>query len=139
MDGGLDARASISTPFVNSGSDAASIAASKSEVRVTWDDVQPIFARSCASCHVGTGTDPKSGSGAHALASADKATGYKASQGASNYCQGKKVGECAIVRIKDGTMPQSGDCATMPKGPKCPSQVEQNTIQRWIDDGLLEK
>lgn len=104
----------------------------------TWNDVYPVFARSCAPCHVGTGTDPKSGSGGHALASADKATAYKASQGTSYYCIGKKVGECALVRIKDGTMPQGGDCASTPKGAKCPSTTEQDLIQAWIAGGLRE-
>jgi len=105
---------------------------------VTWNEVYPIFSSSCAPCHVGTGTDPKSGSGGHSLASADKATAYQASQQPSYYCFGMKVGQCALVRIKDGSMPQSGDCSSNPKGPKCPSLADQALIQQWIDTGLRE-
>ncbi len=102
---------------------------------VTWDAVYPIFASSCTPCH--GGNTPTGGSGGHAIASADKATAYAASQLNADVCPGKTIGECALVRIQNGSMPASGDCQN-PIGPKCPDAAEQALIQQWIDDGMLE-
>lgn len=102
---------------------------------VTWDDVYPIFASSCTPCHAGN--SPTAGSGGHAIASPDKAVAYDASQLAADHCPGKKIGECALERIKDGSMPASGECQD-PVKPKCPDQDEQTLIQQWIAGGMLE-
>jgi len=105
---------------------------------VTWDDVYPIFAASCSPCHAaGSATG---GSGGHSIASTDKAVAYQASQRPANIakCAGKVVGECALIRIQDGSMPATGDCQD-PKTDKCPDAGEQELIQRWIDQGMLER
>ena len=105
---------------------------------VTWDDVYPIFAASCAPCH--NSATPNGGpSGGHSIASSNQAVAYQASQLPARIakCAGKKIGECALIRIQDGSMPASGDCRE-PKTDKCPDASEQALIQQWIDDGMLE-
>lgn len=107
--------------------------------KVTWDDVYAIFAADCTPCH--NSQTPGGGpSGGHSIGSTNKAIAYAASQKNANIakCSGKTVGECALIRIKDGSMPASGDCSRDPKGPKCPDSDEQALIQQWIDDGQLE-
>lgn len=109
---------------------------------VTWDQVYPIFHGDCVPCHAGNGSTASSGSGGHAMGAADMAIAYQASQldasgSAPAACQGKKKGECALIRVKDGSMPASGDCAENPPGAKCPTAEEQALIQQWIDDGML--
>jgi hypothetical protein len=61
----------------------------------------------------------------------------------SKVCAGKKVGECALQRIKAGTMPPGGKCTGDPVKDAgksgCLTQQEQGTIQAWIDSGMPEK
>ena len=97
------------------------------------DDAQPIFAAKCAGCHTG------GGSGSHNIGSnyAD------ASKNANNSdCTGLTVGECTIVRIQSGEMPFGAGCSGDPAldagKSNCLTQAEQDTIQAWIDGGLLE-
>lgn len=109
---------------------------------VTWDQVYDIFHRDCVPCHATT--TATSGSGGHSIGSAEPDVAYDASQlpvseNAPAACAGKKKGECALIRIKDGSMPASGDCADDPPGAKCPTAEEQALIQQWIDDGMLEE
>lgn len=103
-----------------------------------FSDIHQIFVSDCGGCH--TGATPSSGSGGHALGAADVSVAYQASQKLANIakCSGKTVGECALIRIKDGSMPASGDCNNTPKGEKCPTEAMQALIQAWIDDGQLE-
>jgi len=104
---------------------------------VTWDAVYPIFATSCAPCHAGNSAT--SGSSGHSIAAANKAVAYDASQLDADLfsCEGKKIGECALLRIQDGSMPASGECQD-PIKPKCPDADQQVLIQKWISDGMLE-
>lgn len=107
--------------------------------KVIWDDVYAIFAASCSPCH--DSQTPGGGpSGGHSIGSSNKAIAYAASQKNANIakCAGKVVGECALIRIQDGSMPASGDCRSDPHGAKCPDSDEQALIQQWIDDGMLE-
>lgn len=103
---------------------------------VTWDEVASIFVDSCAGCHANA-----PGSGGHVIAAGDLDDSYAASQqnatASHAACAGKKVGECALIRIQDGTMPQGGACASDPPGAQCPTTAEQDLIQQWIDDGQL--
>ena len=82
-------------------------------------DVQPIFAKYCASCH---------GSGSFT-------TSYTASQASSGRCSGETVGACALDRIANGTMPPSVNCSSNFNGTQCPTQQERTKIQDWIDGG----
>lgn len=102
---------------------------------VTWDAVQPIFATSCAPCHAGNSAT--AGSGGHAIGSPDPDVGYAASQldAAIAKCSGLTKGECALLRIRDGSMPATGECRE-PVQPKCPDVDEQALIERWVNDGM---
>lgn len=104
--------------------------------KVTWDEIAGIFRDSCTPCH-STG-----GSGGHNIAAPDLATSYAQSQKAvSNFapaaCAGKKVGECAHIRIVAGSMPAGAGCADDRTQAVCPTQAEMDLIQDWIDDGML--
>lgn len=102
----------------------------------TWDDVYAIFAANCSGCH--TSDTPTGGpSGGHSIASTDKDVAYLASQNNATLakCTGKTIGECALIRIQDGSMPASGDCSDDPPGDKCPTAEEQAIIAKWIADG----
>lgn len=79
------------------------------------NDVQPILGAKCAPCHTG------GGSGMHNMG-----ISYADTQLPSYYCSGKKKGECALVRIQNGTMPGSP--------PVTPA--EQTIIDTWIGLGM---
>jgi len=103
---------------------------------VTWDEVAEIFRDNCTPCH-STGS-----SGGHNIAATDVATSYAQSQkavsaGAPSKCAGKKVGECAALRIDDGSMPLGGGCADDRNKAGCPTAAELQLIQDWIEDGML--
>ena len=95
------------------------------------EDVQPILQQHCSPCH----TTLKSGGVNHASSYAD-------TQVASKVCAGKLVGECVIVRIKDGSMPFgkgcTGDPAADASNPACLTADEQATVQAWVDAGQPE-
>jgi hypothetical protein len=78
-------------------------------------DVQPIFAAKCGFCHNG------GGSGGHNIG-----TSYADTQLSSYSCPGLTKGECALVRIKNGSMPGSP--------PVTPA--EEAILQAWIDAGM---
>lgn len=102
----------------------------------TWDDVYAIFTDNCSGCH--TSDTPTGGpSGGHSIASTDKDVAYLASQNNATLakCAGKTVGECALIRIKDGSMPATGDCSDDPPGEDCPTAAEQAILEKWIADG----
>lgn len=105
--------------------------------KTTWDAVHGIFATKCAPCHAGV--EPDDGAGGHAIASGDKDIAYAASQRTSNFaqCVGKKVGECALTRILNGSMPQGKNCAGNPGAAGCVTAAEQQLIQEWLSDGML--
>lgn len=117
--------------------DTADTTAPDTSVGVTWTDVYDIFAQNCSPCH--TNASPTGGAGGHSIASTDADTAYAASQLDADIakCAGKKIGECALIRIRDGSMPASGDCSREPPGPKCPDVADQALIEAWIDGGML--
>lgn len=105
--------------------------------KTTWSAVYPIFKGKCAPCHAGI--EPDDGAGGHAIASGDESIAYQASQLAADVpqCTGKKIGECAIIRILNGSMPQGKNCGTNPTGAGCLTEAEKQLIQDWIQDGML--
>jgi len=105
--------------------------------KTTWDEVHTTFATKCAPCHAGISAND--GAGGHAIASGDKQIAYDASQLSAGIakCSGKKVGECAHIRILDGSMPQGANCGTTPQGAACVTPAQQALIQQWIQDGML--
>ena len=58
-------------------------------------------------------------------------------------CKGKNHGECMLIRIKNGSMPEkkgcSGDPAKDAGKSACLNAAEQATVQQWLDDGMLNK
>jgi hypothetical protein len=68
-------------------------------------------------------------------------TSYADTQLDSYYCPGKTKGECSIVRIHDGSMPQgagcTGDPATDASNSACTTAAQQQTITAWIAGGML--
>jgi hypothetical protein len=97
------------------------------------EDTQPIFFEKCDPCHTGFG------SGGHNIG-----ISYEdAFEDADNRnCRGLNIGQCTIVRIQRGDMPDgagcSGDPAKDADNPLCTTQEEQDLIQAWIDGGLPE-
>jgi hypothetical protein len=99
-----------------------------------YADVKPIFMAKCGTCHSGTG----SGSTAHKLAeNADDAK----KMSYTGACSGKPKGECALIRVKNGTMPFGKGCTGNPttdaSKPDCLTQAEQDKLQAWITGGLM--
>ncbi len=96
-------------------------------------DVQPIFGAKCAGCHTGAGF------GGHNIGNT-YADAFLAADHPS--CVGLNIGECTIVRIQSGQMPQGAGCTGDPVADAgnaaCLTQAEQDTVQAWIDGGLLE-
>lgn len=96
-------------------------------------DVQPIFGVKCDGCHTGLGF------GGHNIG-----TTYADAFLAADHptCAGLNIGECTIVRIQSGQMPQGGGCTGDPAqdagNATCLTQAEQDTVQAWIDGGLPE-
>jgi hypothetical protein len=93
-------------------------------------DVQPIYQAKCPSCHTTLN-----------FGGVNFAASYADTQKASNVCAGKKVGECTIVRIQNGSMPQGAGCTGNPSldagKPQCLTAAQQATIQAWIAGGML--
>ncbi len=97
------------------------------------NDAQPIYMDKCAPCHTSFG------SGGHNIGTS-YADAFLAADDSD--CDGLNVGECTIVRIQSGEMPAGAGCTGDPAAdagnPACLTQLEQDTIQAWIDRGLPE-
>ncbi|MDH3589605.1 MAG: hypothetical protein OEQ74_09390, partial [Gammaproteobacteria bacterium] len=93
-------------------------------------DVQPILLPKCGACHGGNGV------GGH-----DIAIEYNDAFLDADACPGLNIAECALVRIKNGSMPQGAGCTGDPVldagNANCLTQAEQDTVEAWIDGGLL--
>jgi hypothetical protein len=67
---------------------------------------------------------------------------YADTQKASGHCTGKKVGECTLVRIKAGEMPDGKGCSGNPTTDAaktaCLTQAQQDAIDQWIKGGMKE-
>jgi hypothetical protein len=89
----------------------------------SYATVKPLFQQFCNGCHTTQGNGGTNFAASHAD-----------TQLPSGYCTGKTMGECALVRINDGSMPQGLDCSNTFVG-ACPTQAQRATIQKWITDG----
>ena len=93
--------------------------------------IQPLLAAKCDPCHTSEGA----GGFNHAV-------DYGATQEASELCPGKKVYECMMVLIKDGTMPEDGACSGDPAADAdkaaCLTGDEQDRLAAWIAAGAPE-
>lgn len=95
-------------------------------------DASPIFVAKCAPCHTGLGL------GGHNIA-----TTYADALNPAGHpaCTTLNVGQCSIVRIQSGDMPQGAGCTGNPVldagNASCLTATEQTIIQNWINGGLL--
>lgn len=87
--------------------------------------IQPMLAAKCDPCHTTEGA----GGFNHAV-------DYGATQEPSELCPGKKVFECMLVQVKDGFMPEDGECSGDPAADsdnaRCLTQAEQDKLAAWI-------
>ena len=99
-------------------------------------DVQPILSAKCSGCHTGLSSGGHNIGTTYADALGSAGVTYPA-------CSELTVGACAILRIKNGTMPLGGGCsgdpATDEGKPACLDQAQQDTIQAWVDAGMPEE
>lgn len=93
--------------------------------------IQPLLAAKCDPCHTTEGA----GGFNHAV-------DYGATQEPSELCPGKKVYECMMVLIKDGSMPEDGACSGDPAADAdnaaCLTSDEQDRLTAWIAAGAPE-
>jgi hypothetical protein len=103
-----------------------------------YSAIHTIFTAKCTPCHAGSA--PEAGSGGAALGASSAAVSFDATQLDSGFaaCAGKSKGECALIRIKDGSMPKGAGCDTDPNGAKCVTPAEQAVIEQWISAGMQE-
>jgi hypothetical protein len=97
-------------------------------------DVQPLYFEKCDLCHTGPGY------GGHDIGIAYADAFLPADDFAQ--CSGLSVGECALVLVRDGSMPPGDICTGDPQqdlgNDACFTQHEQNLVQAWIDAGMPE-
>lgn len=95
-------------------------------------NVQPILGTKCVPCHTGLGL------GGHNIG-----TVYADSLNAAGHpsCTGLTVGQCALVRVRAGQMPQGGGCTGNPvtdaANANCLNYNQQTLLSSWINGGLL--
>ena len=96
-------------------------------------DSQSIFMDKCDTCHTGDGA------GGHNVGTVYADALQPAGD---NACNGLVVGQCTIVLIQAGDMPQGAGCSGDPSqdagNAACLTQSEQSVVQAWIDDRLPE-
>ena len=121
----------------NDGGDAAKV--------VTYTkDVKPIFVAKCSPCHA------DEDQGEHNIAThyedvskpvqSFDSFGCWNDSDPSMFTMPKKVGECALILIMNGRMPQGAGCFNaMPEDPsKCLSSEQKATIAAWVAAGMPE-
>lgn len=94
--------------------------------------IKPILEAKCAPCH--SGSTPGNCSGGQC--SVDF---YEDTQKDSSVCVGKKVYECMLDRIANGSMPLNAGCTGNPsddaENPACLSAADQIVFAAWVSDG----
>ncbi|MEZ4320823.1 MAG: hypothetical protein R3F61_25315 [Myxococcota bacterium] len=97
---------------------------------VTFDDVHAVFNDRCGPCHV------TAGSGGMNIGAADIDAAYADSQLAAT---GGTVGDFALTRIENGSMPQGAGCTGDPAADAgnvaCLSLDELELVQAWVAAG----
>ena len=104
------------------------------DTRTRFNEVWPIFVSDCAACHT-TGS-----SGGHQVGNANIDTAFTSSQQSAYSIMGTK-GAATLTRILDGSMPAGRGCnPPMTDGTAgCPDAEDRALIQKWIDDGQLDR
>lgn len=97
------------------------------------NDIQPIFNALCAPCHTGLGF------GGHNMGTTYSDALLPAED---SDCSGLNKGQCALVLIQSGEMPNGRGCTGDPAqdagNADCLTQAEQDAVQAWLDAGLPE-
>ena len=87
--------------------------------------IQPMLAAKCDPCHT-----------VEAAGGFNHAVDYGATQEPSELCPGKQVYQCMLVLVKDGIMPEDGECSGDPSADadntRCLTQAEQDRLAAWI-------
>lgn len=94
------------------------------------DDAKPIFAAKCTPCHTG------GSSGGHNIGKT-----YLDAKKQSGACPDKPVGACAVIRIKNGTMPLGKGCGgpvpdADPSADSCVTESELEVLEAWVAGGM---
>jgi len=97
---------------------------------MTYEEhIKPILVTRCLGCHTGNGC---AGGGCW--------DDYDDLMLDSYYCDGKTKGECAAVRIHEGSMPQGAGCSGDPVADEqkegCLTADEQQYIDWWVEGGM---
>jgi len=88
-------------------------------------DVQPLLGAWCVGCHTGGASGGTNFANVYADNLADASATYAP-------CAGLTVGECALLRIADGSMPTTGSIAATV------DPAELAIVQAWVDAGMPE-
>jgi hypothetical protein len=105
-------------------------------------DVQPIFMAKCAPCHTGLSLGRQNIGTTYAdvlkLAESVDSTGCWNDTDSMTHTMPKKVGECALVLIMNGRMPNGAACdKAEPLAPEaCLSADQKATIAAWVAAGM---
>lgn len=104
--------------------------ATEVDTEVTFDDANAVFNDKCGPCHV-TG-----GSGGMNIGATDVDAAYDDSQLAAT---GGTVGDLALARILNGSMPQGGGCSGDPAedagNDACLDADQLAIVESWIANG----
>jgi hypothetical protein len=116
--------------WINDGADSG---AGSPDLITYTTHVAPIFQTKCDACHTLLGF------GGHNIATNYDDALLPADDGD---CDGLNIGQCTIILIQQGDMPQGANCDGDPAqdtgNPACLTETEQGIVQAWIDGGLPE-
>jgi len=123
------------------GSDAGDGGASDAPMTVTYTkDVQPILMAKCSPCHTGQhlGNQDIGTTYADVLKPIESFDFDTCWDDPTMFTIPKKVGECALILIRSGRMPQGAGCGgVMVQDPNaCLSADQEATLEAWIAAGM---
>lgn len=88
-----------------------------------------VFAAKCGECHtIGR-------SGGHGIGQMDQNAAFMDSQMMSNIVMPGTIGNAALVRIMNGSMPLGGNCMANPTGPACLTPEQIAVVRSWVEGG----
>ncbi|WP_437626052.1 hypothetical protein [Sorangium sp. So ce1151] len=136
--GGGDGGAGGGDGGAGGGDGGAGGAGGAPEDAAAWADVEPILTARCAPCHTTSPTPP----GGFKI---DYASSQLDAEHAACARAGLSKGACALMRVRDGSMPAMGQgmakCTGDPErdagNAKCLTAAEQETLASWVEGGEL--
>jgi hypothetical protein len=103
-------------------------------------DVQPIFMVKCADCHttLRLGKHNIGTTYADALLPAESLDYAECWNDPVTLTMPKKIGECALILIKNGKMPLNAGCSVEPplEPAMCLSAEQKATVEAWVTAGM---